>query len=110
MGGSQLELFQQRDGQVRRVGAGREREDRWGGEGRERDENVRDGGIEGEAFAAAVQAPPTPPFGLQRRRHMRIDPKRPQSVIEVEHQHFRHWKPVREGLRRLRLGRKDGWA
>lgn len=60
MGGSQLELFQQRDGQVRRVGAGREREDRWGGEGRERDENVRDGGIEGEAFAAAMGTISTP--------------------------------------------------
>lgn len=60
LGGSQLKLFQQRYGQVGRVGAGREREDRWGGEGGERDENVRGGGIEGEGFAAAIGTISTP--------------------------------------------------
>lgn len=61
-----------------------------------------------ENFFLPVQTPPTATFGLQRRRHVRIDPKRPQSIIEIEHQQLRHWKPVREGLRRPGLGRKHG--
>lgn len=63
-----------------------------------------------EDFFLPVQTPPTATFGLQRRRHVRIDPKWPQSVIEVEHQQLRHWKPVCEGLRRPGLGRKNGWG
>lgn len=54
MAGSRLELFQQRDGQVGRLGAGCEREHGWRGEGGKGEEKGRDGGVEGEGFAATV--------------------------------------------------------
>lgn len=43
------------------------------------------------AFRTAV-------FSLQWGRNMRVYPKRPERVVEVEHNHLRQWEAVCEGF------------